>query len=326
MIDFINLNRSFFFIQPWSLEKCDVNILFVTETELRLKRIFSTQPFLHRPLTKHGWINTGYETVRPGTAYNWDGLKRGGQASRPTWIFQFTLHGWGWFEASAQKKQVSAGSGFSARIPSRHRYYADPACEEWTFFWLITHQPYAVERIAKCPPLHNRLVSLPGDAAAPLPHVLDLLEAMEQDAYSDPYRIEALLLNFVYELERWTFLAHHPKAERDTLLTKCHALIRENAERFLDVSDLAKSFGMSRTHFSHHFRRLARDSPAAFIRKQKLRQVETLLTASSLSIKEIAAQTGFTDSNHLCKAFRAHFQCSPGGYRRIATSSAASIS
>ena len=53
-----------------------------------------------------------------------------------------------------------------------------------------------------------------------------------------------------------------------------------------------------------------------------VKQAENLLVASSLSIKEIAAEAGFTDANHLCKAFHAHFQCSPGDYRRMATSSA----
>jgi len=31
----------------------------------------------------------------------------------------------------------------------------------------------------------------------------------------------------------------------------------------------------------------------------------------------VAAQTGFSDANHLCKAFRKRFQTSPAIYRRL---------
>jgi len=44
-------------------------------------------------------------------------------------------------------------------------------------------------------------------------------------------------------------------------------------------------------------------------------------TYGKLSVKEIAAATGFRDANRFCKAFRQSYQLSPGEYRRLAGSS-----
>jgi AraC-like DNA-binding protein len=295
----------------------------VTVLERQIFKTFSGENHFHRPLTGRSWINAGYETVRPGKAYDWDGLRRGGQRRSPTWLYQYTLQGWGCLELPSRSEPVPAGSAFSVTIPSRHRYHSDPACEEWAFFWIIVRHPYAVERIAKNRQLHNRVISFAGNPTAPLTVTLDLVAALSSDLYNDPYRTEMLVLSLVYELERWTFASRHPARQQESVLAKCQNLMRGRTNRSLKAAELARDFGMSRTHFSHYFRKTVGDSPAAYLRKQKLKQAETLLTTSQLSVKEIAAKTGFTDANHLCKVFRAHFQCSPGSYRRTATSSLA---
>ncbi len=306
------------FIYLWSWGKCDVNILFVTAIERNIVQAFRGNVHQHGALTHSAWLNIGHDTIRPGDHYDWDGMRRGGKASQPGWLFQFTLKGWGWLEKQSHSKQVPTGSAFSVKIPSRHRYYADPACEEWSFFWLIANQSYIVERIIRIPQLYNRVLSLEGEnSAAVLLAFRNLVDALCQDQPGDAYRVESRLMAFAYELERFTFLAQHPLAGREALLEA----VRSRTTQPLSVEDLSRDFGMSRTHFSHYFRKTTGESPAAYLRKQRLKQAEILLTTSNLSIKEIAAEAGFTDANHLCKSFRAHFQCSPGDYRQLATSS-----
>lgn len=289
----------------------------MTTIERHIVKAFKDRAHEHCALTRGAWINAGYETIRPGDHYDWDGMRRGGRANKPTWLFQYTIKGWGWLERASQRKQVSAGNAFSVKIPSRHRYCADPECVEWTFFWFIVNQPAVVERITRVPQLHNRIISLDGDGAATLLAARELVETITQDQPVDPYRAEVRQLAFAYELERFVFLVNHPMAGRDALLDT----VNRHPSQSSSVTDLARDFGMSRTHFSHYFRRVTGESPAAYLKKQRLKQAENLLVSSSLSIKEIAAEAGFTDANHLCKAFRAYFQCSPGDYRRMATSS-----
>lgn len=290
----------------------------MTPLERNIAKAFRGKVLQHGALTRSAWLNIGHETVRPDDHYDWDGLRRGGKPNQPGWLFQITTKGWGWLERSpGHPKQIPVGSAFSVKIPSRHRYYADPACEEWSFFWLIANQPYVVERLMRLPQLNNRVISLAGESAAVLLAFRNLVDELCQDQPSDAYRVESRLMAFTYELERHVFLAKHPLAGREALLET----VRDRTAQPLSITDLGRDFGMSRTHFSHYFRRTTGESPAAYLRKQRLKQAEILLTTSSLSVKEIAAEAGFTDANHLCKSFRAHFQCSPGDYRQMATSS-----
>ncbi|CAN5820591.1 hypothetical protein BH09VER1_BH09VER1_47040 [soil metagenome] len=143
-----------------------------------------------------------------------------------------------------------------------------------------------------------------------------MAEAVAPEEIGDPFRLEAQLMATVLELERWAFMAKHPSAKRDSFL---ESIVRR-MKQARSVSDLAREFGMSRTHFSHYFRRTAGESPAVFIKKHRLTQAETLLVTSTLSVKEIAATIGFSSANQLCKAFRAHYRTSPGDYRRMAPS------
>lgn len=247
--------------------------------------------------------------------YDWDGLRRGGQAGRPSWLFQFTLQGWGWLETPERREKVEPGCAFSVSIPSAHRYYSDAACGSWRFFWFIVQHPYFVERVMAQPEWHNRVGEFAGGSAMLMAALRRLFSGLTEKPVSDPYRVEAQLMSVVLELERWVFSSRYPTGKRDALIEAVRN--REGSS----ISELARDFGMSRTHFSHHFRRTVGESPALFLRKRRIKAAETLLATSTLSVKEIAAETGFTSANQLCKVFRAHYQCSPGDYRRMASSS-----
>ncbi len=301
----------------WSLRKCDDYILFVTSLERHIAGFFREGSHRHRSMTRHTWLNMGYEIIKPGMPYDWDGLRRGGNRNQVIWLFQFSLRGWGWLETKNRRKKIQAGHAFSVKIPSQHRYYADPACEEWSFFWLMVKHPYAVERILSIPAFDNRVLRFGEDAVAPLSTIRQLLEAKRATGVADAYRAEVQLLSVVYELERWAFLAQHPMSKRDTFLDS----IRDQNSPAHSVENLAQQFGMSRTHFSHHFRRMTGESPAAHLRKERLKQAENLLATTTLSVKEIADKAGFASSNQFCKSFRAHYQTSPGNYRRMFPSS-----
>jgi AraC family transcriptional regulator len=84
------------------------------------------------------------------------------------------------------------------------------------------------------------------------------------------------------------------------------------------VEELAREKGLSRSNFSHLFRSATGESPGDYLRRKRLDRAMELLRQSRLSIKEIAARTGFADSTHFCKSFRARYQMSPGAFRRMA--------
>ena len=81
--------------------------------------------------------------------------------------------------------------------------------------------------------------------------------------------------------------------------------LRENLNSRLTIAQIAAYHSLSAAHFSTLFHRRHGTTPRAFLRRARVEKAEELLALSDLSVKEIAAITGFVDSPHLCKAFRA---------------------
>ncbi len=252
--------------------------------------------------------------VKPGDNYSWDGLKRGGDPRQPSWLFQYTLAGRGIFQAGRQPQSVEAGQAFCATIPSAHAYYGDESCPRWVFFWMIVTDPLVTGRLLRHPNLHNSLLTLPPGSPVIRRAASLLLHLVRGDAL-DLYQLEEQLFRWMLECERWADQQQHPVEPKTKLLEFVRRFTLERLESPVDTGGLAAAWGLSRSNFSHYFQKTSGQTPAAYVWTLRLEEAAGLLRDSELSVKEVAAKTGFTDSNHLCKSFRRHFLMSPGSYR-----------
>ncbi len=261
-----------------------------------------------------GFLSGGYETVRPGEKYRWAGMSRGGEAGRPSWIFQYTVEGHGLFEAGRRKGRVPAGSAFVAEIPSAHVYQSDPHCPRWTFFWLIVNAPYVTGRILSHSNLRNRIMALePDNPLVPLAALL--LRQLSRRPPENVYDLEESLFRWMLGCERHAEGEHHPAAAKTKMLHRARQFALSEGSSVSGVRDLARSLGCSRSNFSHRFRKITGLTPAACIRDVRLEEAGRLLRDTNLSVKEIAARTAFSSSNQFCKCFRRKFGTSAGSYR-----------
>jgi transcriptional regulator GlxA family with amidase domain len=83
----------------------------------------------------------------------------------------------------------------------------------------------------------------------------------------------------------------------------------------LSIEDLANLSNLSLSTFNRVFQTTFNDTPANYIKNKRLERVKELLSASSLSVSEIAYQTCFTDVAHLSRSFKVAFDCSPSKFR-----------
>jgi AraC-like DNA-binding protein len=90
---------------------------------------------------------------------------------------------------------------------------------------------------------------------------------------------------------------------------------RENLRKSLSVAQVAAYHGLCPAHFSTLFHRHYGVTPRSFLNGTRLRSAVRLLRESALTVKEIAAEVGFVDAAHFCKAFKKVHACSPGAYR-----------
>jgi AraC-like DNA-binding protein len=280
----------------------------------RFRKKFGSSYLADYVMGTNGSMYLGFQTVRPTDRYVWDGLRRGGEADNPHWLFQMTLLGRGFFTTAKSKKTVDAGRSFCAVIPSTHVYQSDPTCARWTFFYVIVRHPYVVSRLLRHPKLVNSVADWSENTSALERVVQMFFQLSEAD---DEWTTEEALLQWMLALERTAFSTRHPLEERTRLSRQLEKYVLSHLDSYIPVTEVAGAIGMSRSNFSHHFRKITGQTPASMILKIRLREAGRLLTHRNLSIKEVAAKTGFADTNHLCKCFRAHLEISPGAYRRL---------
>jgi LacI family transcriptional regulator len=103
---------------------------------------------------------------------------------------------------------------------------------------------------------------------------------------------------------------------RDRLVARATALIRERAVRGLDVNELARELGASRSTLDRRMKAALKRTPKDEILRVRFREVERLLRDTDLTIDLIAEQTGFTHSHYLQAAFKARYGRTPGKFRR----------
>ncbi|MFA6103546.1 MAG: helix-turn-helix transcriptional regulator [Victivallaceae bacterium] len=127
--------------------------------------------------------------------------------------------------------------------------------------------------------------------------------------------VELLLLL----LENWqTGPAAAPRLGNEdySLITR----ILETAFRhnnFISVEEIAAAAGMNRNLFSRKFREVMGIGFPDFMLRHRLNGAASDLTATSMSIDEIALKWGFTDKSHLHHRFQELYNCTPGNYRRL---------
>lgn len=247
------------------------------------------------------------------SGYAWNGLRRGADPAHPFFLFQYTLAGWGCYADSSGTTHMQPGMAFSAIIPSEHHYCLPQASSGWHYFWLILFHPYLVQRLAaQIKEVGPVLTIEPGH---PLIRCACALHEHQQHMALDPITHEQMLFAFLWEYERLVANSR-PQAERTRLLTDVRHYVLDALTRPVDVAELARWRGMSRSNFSHFFRATTGLAPAAFVQQVRLDAALHLLFQSQQSIGQIAQATGFASANHFCKVFRQHYHLSPGAFRR----------
>lgn len=104
-----------------------------------------------------------------------------------------------------------------------------------------------------------------------------------------------------------------PKSDR---IQKALTYARDNLHKPLNVSDLAAAAHLSPRQFSRSFQSETGQTPAKAVENLRLEAARSLLEDSSHPIDSIARQTGFSDRDHMRRAFVRAFGQPPQALRR----------
>jgi transcriptional regulator GlxA family with amidase domain len=83
----------------------------------------------------------------------------------------------------------------------------------------------------------------------------------------------------------------------------------------LSVSDMAARAGLSASRFSQVFRNRFGRPPHQFLLHLRVQRAQDLLHHTSLTMREISGQCGFSDVHHFAKTFKRLSGQTPGSYR-----------
>lgn len=105
-------------------------------------------------------------------------------------------------------------------------------------------------------------------------------------------------------------------AIEDPITVRAVRFIRDHMGSGIAVKDVLAHVNRSRTDIEQRFRRWLKCSIHSEIHRLRMERVRGLLRSTDLNLNQVAAQSGFATSAHLCRLFQHHFQQTPTQYRK----------
>lgn len=99
-------------------------------------------------------------------------------------------------------------------------------------------------------------------------------------------------------------------------LSAVQEFIRDNLARPIRLSELANLAALSPSQFGRAFKTSTGTTPHLWHLDARIESAKRLLAKHSISLAEIALDTGFSEQSHFNRAFRASTGVSPGAWRR----------
>ena len=94
------------------------------------------------------------------------------------------------------------------------------------------------------------------------------------------------------------------------------AAIAEKIAEPISVSALSSVVGLSRSYFSHAFRRSVGWTPHAHVVRLRLERAMTLMAHTEAGLAEVALAAGFADQSHFSRSFRRLTGVTPADWRK----------
>lgn len=107
----------------------------------------------------------------------------------------------------------------------------------------------------------------------------------------------------------------------DRVVAEALRYIRSHASDRIDVADVARHTGISRTSLERRMQRRLGRSPLAEINRVRLARVKQLLVETDYRLDEVARLAGFAYSEYMIAFFRQHTGQTPAQFRRAASES-----
>lgn len=229
-----------------------------------------------------------------------------GPGRRDLYIIHYVISGSGFFNG----QKISGGQGFLITPGMQEHYYSDKT-DPWSFLWVIFGDSDA-ERLFK---EYN---------ADPQTHIFEYnnthtIEKAVNSLFNNRHRYTSAEL-FEFYLNIFNNHNHMRQARRkspDMYYDYAVNYIHLNLFRIITVEELTKVLGISQPYLYKVFTDKCGVSPKQYITSCKISKAKQLLRETDLSVCEVAASVGFSDSLNFSKQFKKLTGDSPKAFREL---------
>jgi len=223
------------------------------------------------------------------------------------------LRGSGWVRVAGRTSRVKRGDFVWINCHRPHEHGAIKS-DPWEVYWVRIEGP-RLEQMCNILATTANPVFAGFDREAAMPIFQDLFALIPSNAPEAPALIHAAVARLV----ALAFCARcQPEATPmvPPALSKAVERMRLFYFERHAVKDLAALSGMSPTHFARTFKAAFGTSPIDWLRRERISQAKRRLAETGASIKEIAAQVGYTDRYFFSKDFKQHTGITPRAFRQ----------
>jgi AraC family transcriptional regulator len=130
---------------------------------------------------------------------------------------------------------------------------------------------------------------------------------------TSPLAIEGLILEMIAETSRGSTRNNQRSTPR--WLHQARELLRHRFTEKLSLAEIARPVGVHPVYLANEFRRHYCSTIGEYVRQLRIEYACRQLSASDVSITEIAVQAGFADHSHFCRVFKRFTGMTPKRYR-----------
>jgi AraC-like DNA-binding protein len=260
--------------------------------------VLDTEEFRKMPVTL---LHAGYSYWRAGRKIQ--------RKKSDFWSIETVTAGNLFFEQNGKKYLVEAGDSFIMRKECVQSYYTGP-------------NGYAAKRFIRIEgPLMDNLLEMLGIAnldIVPLRAYGGMIELLKQATtlfrtLKAGGEMEMALLAFKILM---TIAAHTGRSAAPEGLVRSIEIMQRSLGKSIATSQLAECAEMSVPHYYRLFKEHFGKPPLDYYLQLKMERARYLLTATKLSIKEIAWNLGYTDPSYFSRSFSRITGVSAKRYRR----------
>ena len=228
-------------------------------------------------------------------------------------VIEYVISGTGTVESPKGTFHPSAGDAYLLRANEPHKYYADPKCP-WVKIWVNLQGKLITPILDAYGLTHSMFL--------PKLDIYDFLKRIHDIASPDDINIsDAMDECCQVFLELCQHIRNNLNAsELEKPVPRNISLLKEyldvHLEERLSLEKCSEITFLSVSQTIRRFRSAYGVTPYEYLNQRRIHTAKQLLQNSTLSVEEIATQTGFTDHNYFSKYFKKKVGISPSRFRK----------